>query len=313
VAEFLLKRAVATFLTLLGALVVVFLMVRLVPGDPALLYLGDNFTPEAYRDVRRALGLDRPIIDQLGLFLHNVMAGDFGASFRTHRPVLRELLEQFPYTIVLAVSGLLLAVAIGVPSGIVAALKRNRWADHLAMLVSLLGVTMPSFWLGILLLLLFSLHLGWLPTIGGGDFAQPVTVLQHAALPALTLGLSSAALIARLTRSAMLEVLNQDYVRTARAKGVRESRVVMRHSLRNAMIPILTIVGIDLGRMLAGTTVIEIVFSRPGVGHLLIEAMQARDYPQIQGAILFYITVIIAANTLVDVLYTVVDPRIRYA
>ena len=311
--EFLLKRAATTLLTLLGALVVVFLIVRLVPGDPALLYLGDNYTPEAYRDVRTALGLDRPVVDQLVQFLRKVITGDFGASFRTHRPVMRELLEQFPYTIVLAITGLLVAVLIGVPSGIVAALKRNQWADQTAMLVALLGVTMPSFWIGILLLLLFSLRLGWLPAIGGGDLSSPMTLLEHVALPALTLGLSSAALIARLTRSAMLEVLNQDYIRTARAKGIGESRVVMRHSLRNAMIPILTIIGIDLGRMLAGTTVIEIVFSRPGVGHLLIEAMQARDYPQIQGAILFYITVIIVTNTLVDVLYTVVDPRIRFA
>lgn len=299
--------------TLFGALVVVFLIVRLVPGDPALLYLGEHFSPEAYQDVRRSLGLDRPIHDQFLDYVRRVATGDFGTSFRTHRPVFRELLNQFPYTVLLAVAGLSVAVLIGVPAGIISALRRNQWVDHAAMLFALLGVTMPSFWLGILLMLLFALRLDWFPAIGGGDLAEPRTLLAPLVLPALTLGAGSAALIARLTRSAMLEVLSQDYVRTARAKGLAERRVIGVHALRNAMVPVLTVIGIDLGRMLAGTTVIEIVFSRPGVGHMLVEAMQARDYPAIQGTILFYIAVIIAANTLVDVLYSIVNPRIRYA
>jgi len=312
VIGFLARRAVGLAATLAGALIVVFLMVRIVPGDPALLFLGEDYSPDAYAAVRRALDLDRPLPAQLAEYLRRVSTGDFGVSFRTHQAVLQAVWAQFSYTLVLALSSLALAVGLGVPVGIFSALRRGRWADHLTMLVAVAGVTMPSFLVAILFMLWFSLDLDWLPSIGAGDFAQPLTVVTHLILPAAVLGLSSAALIARLTRSTMLEVLGQDFLRTARAKGLSGRRVVRGHALPNAMTPILTIVGIDLGRLLAGTTVIEIVFGRPGIGHLLIDAMRARDYPQIQGTMLFYIALIVVANTVVDVSYALVDPRVRF-
>ncbi len=307
------KRLISAVAALLGALVVMFLVVRLIPGDPALILLGDSYTPEAYAATREALGLDKPLPVQLANYMRDVLRGDFGSSFRTSRPVMPQLLEQFPFTAYLAVIGLMIAVLVGVPTGVLSALRRNSWWDQGAMVVALLGVCTPSFWLGVLLMLLFSLRLDWLPAVGGGTLGQPITVLRHVVLPAMTLGLASAALIARLSRSALLEVLGQDYVRTARSKGLRERAVISHHALRNALVPIMTVVGIDLGRMLAGTTVVEIVFSRPGIGHLLINAVKTRDYPQIQGAIVFYIALIILVNALVDVLYSAIDPRIRYA
>ena len=312
-AAFIGRRCAAAAAALLGALVVIFLVVRLVPGDPVLVLLGDTYTPEMYQATRHALGVDKPLPVQLLKYLEAVLRGDFGNSFRNSKPVLPQLLEQFPFTFSLAAIGLIIAVVVGVPAGVASALRRNSWMDQSAMVVALLGICTPSFWLGILLMLMFSLHLDWLPAVGGGDLREPLTVLRHALLPATTLGLASAALIARLTRSALLEILGQDYVRTARSKGLRECAVIARHALRNALVPIITVVGIDLGRMLAGTTVVEILFSRPGIGHLLINALKTRDYPLIQGAIVFYVAVIILVNTFVDVLYSVVDPRIRNA
>lgn len=303
------RRLPGTIMTLFVAVTFVFLIIHLIPGDPVALILDENFSRDAYVALQHKLGLDQPLWRQYVDYMQSVLRGDWGMSFRTQRAVLPDLLAQFPYTIELAVAGILVAIMIGIPAGIAAAVYHNRIIDHISMVLALIGACMPSFWLGVLLMLVFALQLGWLPSIGVGSTGV-LSRLSHLALPALAIGSRSAALIARMARSTMLDALGQDYVRTARAKGLRESAVLRRHALRNAMIPIATIVGLDLGGMLAGTTVIEIVFGRPGIGHMLIDAVLARDYPMIQGTLLFYVLVIILANMLVDVMYGVIDPRI---
>ena len=302
---YLLKRIVLAAPVLVGVSIVVFTMVRLIPGDPAQLMAGQAATQEIITGIRRDLGLDRPIVVQYAYFLRNAVRGDLGYSLFNRAPVTDELALRFPNTVRLGLASMLVAVAIGIPAGIISATRHLSWIDSLVMIVALAGVSMPVFWLGLNLILVFAVRLHWLPAIGHEGWA-------HLILPAVTLGAASAAIIARMTRSAMLEVMRQDYVRTARAKGVAEPSVIGRHALRNALIPVVTVVGLQLGTLLGGAVLTESVFAWPGVGRLLVDAVLARDYPIVQGTVLLIATTFVLLNVLVDVLYAVLDPRIRY-
>jgi ABC-type dipeptide/oligopeptide/nickel transport system permease component len=304
---YLAQRAVAAIPVLLGVSLLVFSMLHLVPGDPVRLMLSEfQTTPEQVERLRSQLHLDEPLPVQFGRFVWNASHGDLGSSIRTRRPVTQEIADNLPSTVLLAVAGLIVATALGVSLGIVAAVNQRSWVELVSMLVALLGVSMPSFWLGLLLIYLFSLHLRVFPATGGGD-------LQHLVLPAITLGLGAAAILARLTRSSMLEVLRQEYVTTARAKGLLEWVVIVRHALKNALIPVITIFGLQFGQLLAGTFVVETVFARPGLGRLIIDGILNKDLPIVQGVVLVVALSYVLVNLLVDLLYSVLDPRIRYA
>jgi len=304
-ATYLIKRLLLAVPVLLGVSVVVFTMIRLIPGDPAQLMAGQAATEEIIREIRETLGLDRPVVVQYAIFLRNAARGDLGHSLFNRAPVTEELALRFPRTVRLGVASMLVAAAIGVPAGIISATRHLTWVDSLVMVVALAGVSIPVFWLGLNLILIFAVRLQWLPAIGHETWA-------HLILPAVTLGTASAAIIARMTRSAMLEVLRQDYVRTARAKGVAEPSVVGRHALRNALIPVVTVIGLQLGTLLGGAVLTETVFAWPGVGRLLVDAVLARDYPIIQGTVLLITSTFVLLNVLVDMVYAVLDPRIRY-
>jgi peptide/nickel transport system permease protein len=304
--RFLLSRLAATIPVLLGVSFLVFMMLHLVPGDPVKMMLSEFQTsPQQVQLLRSQLHLDEPLPKQYGRYLVNAARGDLGLSIRSKRPVRSEIGENLGSTLQLAVAALLVAAVVGVSLGALAAIKQNTWLDFAPMVLALGGVSMPSFWLGLLLIFLFSLRLGWFPATGGGD-------LQHLVLPALTLGLGASAIIARLTRSSMLEVLRQDYMTTARAKGLREATVVVRHGLKNALIPVVTIFGLQFGNLLAGTVVVETVFARPGIGRLIVGSILAKDFPVVQGIILLTATTYVLVNLLVDISYGLLDPRIRY-
>jgi ABC-type dipeptide/oligopeptide/nickel transport system permease component len=301
------QRVAATIPVLFGVSLLVFSMLQLVPGDPVQLMLSEfQTTPEQVARLRSQLHLDEPLPVQFGRFVWNAVHGDLGTSIRTRRPVTAEIADNFPSTLQLAAAGLLVAALLGVTLGIVAATHQQSWLELGSMLVALLGVSMPSFWLGLLLIFAVSLRLRLLPATGGGD-------LQHLILPALTLGLGAAAILARLTRSSMLEVLRQEYVTTARAKGLREWAVIGRHALKNALIPVVTIFGLQFGQLLAGTFVVETVFARPGLGRLIVDGILNKDFPMVQGVVLVVATSYVLVNLLVDLVYAVLDPRIRYA
>lgn len=303
--RYVLKRLLLALPVLLGVSVVVFVAIRLIPGDPALLMAGQAATQEVVQQIRTSLGLDQPLPVQYLYFLRNVIRGDLGRSLFNGAPVVEELAQRFPRTVRLALASILVASLIGIPSGVFAATRRSSWVDTLVMVVALAGVSVPVFWLGLNLILVFSVRLQWLPAFGYESW-------RHLLLPSVTLGAASAAIVARMTRSAMLEVLSQEYVRTARAKGLGERVVVNRHALRNALIPVVTILGLQLGTLLSGAVLTETVFAWPGIGRLLVEAVLARDYPVIQGATLLIAATFVALNVLVDVLYGLLDPRIRY-
>ena len=304
--RYLVKRLLAAIPVLFGVSVVVFAMLHLVPGDPVKMMLSEFQTsPEQIARLRAQLHLDEPLPQQFGRFLWNALHGDLGYSVRTRRPVLTEILENLPSTAVLALTGMVVAMATGVTLGVFAAVRQHSWFDTVSMLMALIGVSIPSFWLGLLLIFALSLKLGWLPATGGGD-------VQHLIMPALTLGLGASAIIARLSRSCMLEVLRQEYITTARAKGLRETLVILRHGLKNALIPVVTIIGLQLGQLLGGTVIIETVFARPGVGRLIVNGILEKSFPLVQGVVLVGATSYVLINLLVDVTYAVLDPRIRY-
>lgn len=301
-----LRRILAVVPVLFGVTLAVFSMLFLVPGDPVKMMLAEFVTtPEQIAQMRAQLHLDEPILQQYGRFVGNALRGDLGTSIRSRRPVTTEIGENLASTAQLALAAMLVAVGLGIPLGLLAALFRGTWVDVASMGTALLGVSMPSFWLGLLLIFVFSLHLAWFPATGGGD-------LQHLVLPAITLGMIAAAIIARLTRSSMLEVLGQDYVRTARAKGLGGFSVVARHALKNALIPIITIFGLQFGNLLAGAVIVETVFSRPGLGRLIVGGILNKDFPLVQGTVLFVAAVYVLINLLVDVAYAYADPRIRF-
>jgi peptide/nickel transport system permease protein/oligopeptide transport system permease protein len=302
----ILRRILAVVPVLFGVTLAVFSMLFLVPGDPVKMMLAEFVTnPDQVAQMRAQLHLDEPILKQYGRFVVNAARGDLGTSIRSRRPVTTEIGENVASTAQLAVAAMLVAIAVGVPLGLLAALSRNSWLDVASMGTALLGVSMPSFWLGLLLIFVFSLHLAWFPATGGGDIA-------HLILPSITLGTIAAAIIARLTRSSMLEVLGQDYVRTARAKGLGGFSVVARHALKNALIPIITIFGLQFGNLLAGAVIVETVFSRPGLGRLIVGGILSKDFPLVQGTVLFVATIYVLINVLVDVAYAYADPRIRF-
>lgn len=304
---FVARRVLAVVPVLFGVTLAVFSMLFLVPGDPVKMMLAEFVTnPDQIAQMRAQLHLDEPILQQYGRFVGNAVRGDLGTSIRSRRPVATEIAENVGSTAQLALASMAVAIGLGIPLGLIAALGRNSWLDVAAMVVALLGVAMPSFWLGLLLIFAFSLHLGWFPATGGGD-------LHHLVLPAVTLGMIAAAIIARLTRSSMLEVLGQDYVRTARAKGLAGWAVVLRHALKNALIPVVTIFGLQFGNLLAGAVIVETVFSRPGLGRLVVGGILAKDFPLVQGAVLFVAVAYVLINVVVDVAYAMVDPRIRVA
>jgi ABC-type dipeptide/oligopeptide/nickel transport system permease component len=299
------RRILAVVPVLFGVTLAVFSMLFLVPGDPVKIMLAEFVTtPDQIAQMRAQLHLDEPVLKQYGRFVTNALRGDLGVSIRSRRPVAAEITENIGSTGQLALASMLVAIGLGVPLGLLAALGRNSWLDVAAMVVALLGVAMPSFWLGFLLIFVFSLHLGWLPATGGGD-------LLHLVMPAVALGMIAAAIIARLTRSSMLEVLGQDYVRTARAKGLGGGSVIVRHALRNALIPVVTVFGLQFGNLLAGAVIVETVFSRPGLGRLIVGGILAKDFPLVQGTVLFVAAAYVLINVVVDVAYAYVDPRIR--
>lgn len=289
---------------LLGVSIVVFTIMHLTPGDPAEILLGTEATDAQIEQFRSNLGLDKPIYVQYLIFLKNALTGDLGRSLRTGNPVTEEIMSRFPATLTLASAGLLLAVVIGFPLGLIAALRQNTLTDALASFFALLGFSIPNFWAGLMLMLLFSIIIPVLPSSGYGDF-------KHLILPALTLGIQIIAVIARMTRSSVLEVIRQDYIRTARAKGIPSAFVLFYHVVRNALIPVVTIAGLYFGLLLGGVVVTETVFSYPGIGRLLIDAIRAHDYPLIQGGVLFFGICICAVNLVVDIIYAFLDPRIR--
>jgi dipeptide transport system permease protein len=331
---FLARRLGLVLVTFFGITVFAFALIHLIPGDPVSLMFGErNVDPAQLEQLRAQLGLDRPLIVQYGLYVWHALHGDLGTSLATHDSVMDEFLTYFPATIELAVSAMLLALIVGIPFGIIAALRRGTTTDYSVMGLALTGYSMPIFWWAILLILLFSVTLGVTPVSGRIGITydiQPVTgfmlidsllsddsgafrsALSHLILPAVALGTIPLAVIARMTRSAMLEVLNEDYVRTARAKGLSPLRVVGLHALRNALIPVITVVGLQVGSLFGGAVLTETIFAWPGVGNWLIHGIQRRDYPVLQGAILMVATIVILVNLTVDLLAGVVNPRMRH-
>lgn len=309
---YLLKRLLSAIPTLLGVLTLVFLFVRLVPGDPAQAILGEYATAANVEAMRETLGLNAPLHQQYLGFIGDALQLDFGRSFQTRQSVTERIMDALPFTVQLGAAALFIALLIGIPAGVLAAVKRNSATDYVVTIVALLGISMPNFWFGMLLIIFFSVNLGWFPITGAGTAGNPLQVIYFLILPAIALGASEAGVIMRMTRSAMLESLGQDYVRTARAKGLPPAPVVLRHALRNSLIPVVTIVGLNMGRLIGGTVVVEALFVRPGIGRVMVDAMTARDYPQIQGTVAFFAVLIVAINVLVDLSYSFLDPRIRY-
>ncbi len=292
---------------------IVFFLIHLIPGDPVSVMLGPDATPAQIEGTRQALGLDRPLHEQLYTFYARVLRGDLGHSYFLDRPVTTALAERAEPTIVLTLCALFVAVVIGVPSGIVAAANRGSWWDRGLMFLSLLGVCVPGFWLSLNFIFLFAVRLGWLPAAGYASvFADPRAALTYMVLPAVSLGISQSALIARIARSCMLEVLQQDYIRTARAKGLAPRVVTYVHAFRNALVPVVAVIGITTAILIGGAVVTEIVFNIPGLGRLIISGILRRDYPVVQGVVLVTAAAYVVINLMVDLLYAFIDPRIRY-
>jgi glutathione transport system permease protein len=309
---FFLRRIGYAVITLLAVLTIVFFIVRVLPGDPVLVILGDQASGEAISAMRARLGLDRPLPVQYVEFMSQAASGDWGTSLISGRPVMQEILKVLPATIELTVAALLIGVAVGLPLGIWAAVRRNALPDYVTRIASLLGLSFPAFVSAILMLLVFAIQLRWFPVISSGQGVTLADRLRDLTLPAVNLGLIMAAYITRVTRSAMLEVLGQDYVRTARAKGLAFAVILWRHCLRNAMIPVVTVVGLYLGILIGNSVLTEIVFNRPGLGKLIVGALNQRDYPMLQGMMVIYTLIVVAVNLITDLTYGLIDPRIKH-
>jgi len=308
---YLIRRCLMIIPTLIGIATVVFIIVRLAPGNPAEMLLGDYATPEALTALKEKMELDRPVFYQYAAYLQQLFQGDFGRSFATNREVLPEIIRHLPYTLELSLAAVIISIIIGLPAGIVSAIKRDTLFDRISMVTALFLAAMPLFWLGILLMLFFSIRLGWFPLIGAGD-PTTLNAVKYLVLPSMALAGTPIALVARITRSSVLEIVEQDFVRVARAKGLRENRVILKHVLKNAMIPVTTVIGLNIGQLLGGGVVIEMVFARPGLGKLLIDSIHARDYLQVQGTVIVTAALFVVINLLVDLSYSVFDPRVRY-
>lgn len=304
-AAYVLRRVLLTVPVLLGVATLVFLLIHLVPGDPAQAMLGETASPADLQDLRARLGLDRPLPEQYARFIGGLAHGDLGTSFRYNTPVRSEIASRMGATALLAVVAMAVALIIAVPLGVLSALFRGRAIDQAAMTLSLAGIAMPNFWLGPLLAIVFAVQLGWLPVSGTGTW-------RHLVLPSITLGAALAAITARMTRASLIDELRELYVLAARARGLSRTRVLVAHALRNSLIPVVTIVGLQLGAVLTGTIITETIFAWPGIGRLLIQAINFRDYPLVQGCILLIATTYVTMNLVVDLVYAWLDPRIRY-
>jgi ABC-type dipeptide/oligopeptide/nickel transport system permease component len=310
--KYIFGRMILGIPTLLAVLTLVFVIVRVLPGDPAQAALGDYASQEAVEALRTKMGLDKPLWSQYLAFLGGLVQGDLGNSLITGKSVAEQIRYVLPYSLQLTVASVLIGVILGVPLGILTALRRNSAMDYLGRTFSLAGLSVPAFYLGILLLLIFAVRLGWFPVVGGGEQGDPQSLIVHLVLPAMTLGMIMTAYVTRFSRSAMLNVMGEDYVRTARAKGLSERVVMVRHALRTALIPIMSIIGILTVSLIGSSVMTEIVFSRPGLGKMMVGAMKQRDYTTLQSVMVIYALIIVMINVLVDVLYGVVDPRVRY-
>lgn len=307
--KYVIKRLLMMIPVLIGVTFVVFSILALTPGDPAKMILGEQATQESIDAMHEQLGLDDPIIVRYVRYMGGVIRGDLGQSYKNQLDVATQVLDRFPNTVVLAVAAMLVALVIGIPIGILSAKKQHTLADNVFTVIGLVGVATPSFWMGLLLVLLFSLRLGWLPSSGMGQGAGPM--LKSLVLPALTLGTSTAATVMRMTRSSMLEVIRQEYIDTARAKGLKESKVTTRHMLKNALVPIITVVGLQFGVLLGGAAITETVFSWPGLGRFLVDSIKSKDTPMVLGSVIFLAVMYSMVNLIIDILYAYVDPRIK--
>ena len=303
---FIVRRLLLAIPTLFGVLVVVFLLLYVAPGDPVQEMVGERADPETIARLRKELHLDEPLLKQFALYTGGVLRGDFGNSYITQRPIIRDIRERFPKTLLLAGSAMLLASVLGITIGVLSSRHPGGWFDRLGLGVAYLGISFPVYWVGLILILVFAVMLRWLPPSGYGG-------IKYLILPAFALGSRSIAFLARITRSAMLDVLGGDYVRTARAKGLREPAVVVRHALRNALIPIITVLGLDFGYYLTGSILTETIFSWPGLGHYVVNAITRRDLPAIQGSVLFLSVIFVLVNLLTDLAYAKADPRVAYS
>jgi len=302
--RFIVKRLLLLIPVLLGVSLLVFAIMSFTPGDPAQLILGENAPLEAVAELREEMGLNDPFVLRYARFVGNAMMGDLGQSYTSGRDVFDEIFSRFPNTLILAALGVIIAVLIGIPVGIISATRQYSMIDSGSMIFALLGVSMPNFWLGLMMILLFSVNLGWVPSGGYSDWSSLI-------MPAITLGTGSAAIITRMTRSSMLEVIRQDYIRTARAKGVAENVVINQHALKNALIPVITVIGLQFGYLLGGAVLTETVFSWPGVGRMMVDAIRQKDAPTVLGTVVFLATTFSLVNLFVDLLYGFVDPRIK--
>jgi ABC-type dipeptide/oligopeptide/nickel transport system permease component len=305
VFRFLVRRLLLTLPVLLGVATLVFALIHLIPGDPAQAILGETASDADVAALREKLGLDRPLLEQYGGFLRNAARGDLGTSLRSNAPVAQEITDRLPATLELAAAAMFVAIGVSIPLGIIAAVRRGTVVDHVATTLALTGISIPNFWLGPLLALVFAVELGWLPVSGRGTPANLV-------LPAISLGAALAAILARMTRASLLEELREPYVQAARARGASSARAVLRHAFRNSLIPVVTLIGLQFGAVLTGAVITETVFAWPGIGRLLIQSIGFRDYPTVQGCILFIAVTYVGMNLITDLAYGVVDPRIRY-
>jgi peptide/nickel transport system permease protein len=311
--EYIIRRLVLLVPTVLGVSILVFLMMHFIPGDPVSLLLGDYYTEATAKAIRAQYGLDKPLYIQYALWVSRLFVGDWGQSIIANRPIFDDLVQRIPVTLELIVLSMSFALLIAIPAGVIAALKPYSWRDYSAMTTALIGVSVPEFFMGILLILFFSLLWGILPAVGYVPISESFWGnLQHMLLPAVTLGLARAALLTRLVRASMMEVIRLDYVTTARAKGVREWAVVLKHALKNALIPTVTVLGLQVGFLIGGAIVVETVFAVPGVGSFGIAAISLRDYPQVQAFVLLFALGFVLTNLIVDILYAFLDPRIKY-
>jgi peptide/nickel transport system permease protein len=305
VLRYIVRRILLTIPVLFGVATLVFSLIHLVPGDPAQAMLGDGASPQDIAELRKSLGLDEPLFDQYVTFIRHAIAGDLGRSFRTGQPVTTMIVERVPATAELAIAAMVVAIVIALPLGVIAAVRHGTAADYGAMTFALAGVSIPNFWLGPVLAIVFAVELGWLPVSGRGSPA-------HLVLPAISLGLALAAILARMTRASLLDELRELYVRAARARGVSRTSAVTAHALRNSLVPLLTIVALQFGAVLTGAVITETIFAWPGIGRLLIQSIGFRDYPMVQGCILLIAVTYVTVNLITDLMYGVLDPRIRY-
>ena len=305
--NYVVRKILYTIPVVWGVVTAVFILINIVPGDPAMIMMGQRGDPQTLEQIRADLGLNLPLKDQYVRLLSQIVKGDFGTSYRTNEKVLTALVTRFGATAKLAFGALAIGTVIGIAAGILSAVKQYSVFDYSAMVVSIVGVSAPVFWVGLLLLMVFAYGLGWVPGAGFGDGS-----FKYLVLPMTALGIRPAALTARLTRSCMLEVLSQDYVRTARAKGLGEKVVVIKHTLKNAMIPVITVIGTQIASLLSGAVLTETIFAWPGIGRLSVDALVARDFPMIRGTVIFMALVFLAANLIVDISYGLFDPRVRY-